>query len=98
MAKKKPSALEALAKLNDERLALEARTAELKRAAAFELGMVVLDAGGADLGPARLRDLIARVVAFGPDAALQLLSAKSQTTPVAAKSKTVSGAPETANG
>ena len=60
MAKKKPSALKALAIVNDERVALEARAAELRRAAALELGMVVLDAGGADLGPARLRDLSQR--------------------------------------
>ena len=78
MAKKKSSALEALAKLNDERLALEARAAELRRAAALELGMVVLDAGGADLGPARLRDLVTEALAAGPDAGLRMLSGKGQ--------------------
>ncbi len=76
MAKKKPSALEALARLNDERRALEDRAAAVKRAAALELGTVVLDAGGAAIGPLRLRDLIARVAAIGVDAALHRLSAK----------------------
>lgn len=78
MAKKKPSALKALAILNDERLALEARAAELKHAAALELGMVVLDAGGADLGPARLRDLISKAAAPGPDAAPRTVSSKGE--------------------
>lgn len=78
MAKKKPTALQALAIVNDERVALEARAAELKRAAALELGMVVLDAGGADLDPKRLRDLVARALATGPDAALRMLSGKGE--------------------
>lgn len=74
VAKKKPSALEALARLNDERRALDDRGAELKRAASLEIGMVVLDAGGAALGPTRLRALITQVVAIGIEAALQRLS------------------------
>lgn len=87
MAKKKPSALKALAMVNDERLALEARAAELRRAAALELGMVVLDAGGADLGPARLRDLIAKAVAAGPDAASRTVSGKGESMAAGAQTK-----------
>lgn len=75
MAKKKPSALEALARLNDERAQLENRGAELKRAAALELGMIVLDAGGGAVGPAMLKELITRIVAAGADASLQRLEA-----------------------
>ena len=85
MAKKKPSALKALAMVNDERLALEARAAELRRAAALELGMVVLDAGGADLGPARLRDLVAGALAAGPGAATRTVSGKGQRMAAATK-------------
>lgn len=87
MAKKKPSALKALAIVNDERVALEARAAELKRAAAIELGMVVLDAGGADLGSARLRDLVAKALATGPDAALRMLSGKGESMTAATQAK-----------
>jgi hypothetical protein len=87
VAKKKPSALKALARLNDERLALEARAAELRRAAALELGMVVLDAGGADLGPARLRDLISKAVAAGPDAASRTVSSKGESMAAATQTK-----------
>ena len=87
MAKKKPSALEALSLVNDERVALEARAAELKRAAALELGMVVLDAGGADLGPARLRDLIVKAVGAGLDATLRRVSGKAESMAAAARAE-----------
>ncbi|WP_156680478.1 DUF6437 family protein [Sphingomonas profundi] len=58
MAKKKPSALDALTRLNEERRVLETRGADVRRAAALELGYAVLDAGGADLGIARLKELV----------------------------------------
>nr|WP_302477389.1 DUF6437 family protein [Sphingomonas sp. ID1715] len=78
VAKKKPSALEALARLNDERAQLENRGAELKRAAALELGMIVLDAGGGAIGPAKLKELVARIVAAGADVSLQRLASSSE--------------------
>lgn len=87
MAKKKPSALDALARLNDERLALDARGVDLKRAAALELGLVVLDAGGAELGPIRLRDLVLKVIANGPDAVLRSLSGGRERGDQTAKTK-----------
>lgn len=93
MAKKKPSALEALARLNDERRALEDRAAELKRAAALELGMVVLDAGGAAIGPAKLRALIGLVATLGVDTALQRLSAKGEGPPPTAMAKVAGSKP-----
>lgn len=99
MAKKKSSALKALAMVNDERVALEARAAELRRAAALELGMVVLDAGAADLGPARLRDLVAKAIAIGPDAALRMLSGKGESVATADQTKPkLAGSLEPANG
>lgn len=76
MAKKKPSALDALARLNEERRSLNEREAELKRAAALELGLVVIDAGGAAIGPVHLRSLIAQIVAIGVQAASDGLGAK----------------------
>lgn len=87
VAKKKPSALEALARLNDERAQLENRGAELKRAAALELGMIVLDAGGGAIGPAKLKELIARIVGTGADASLQRLAASSEILKQAGKLK-----------
>lgn len=99
MAKKKPSALEALVKLNDERLALEARAADLKRAAAIELGMVVFDAGGADLGPPLLRELIAKAVTIGSDAMMRLLSGGRENPAATTKARqSDSASQEAANG
>ena len=63
MPKKKPSALDALTRLNEERRMLETRGADVRRAAALELGLAVLDAGGASLGIARLRELVIDAVA-----------------------------------
>lgn len=63
MAKKKPSALEALTRHDEERLAMQTKGAELRRAAALELGLIVLDAGGSRLGADALRRLIADAVA-----------------------------------
>ncbi|PAX09041.1 DUF6437 family protein [Sphingomonas lenta] len=65
MAKKKPSALDALARHNDERRAMEDRGAELKRAAALELGLAVLDAGGAGLSLTQVRQAISSALGSG---------------------------------
>ena len=74
MARKKPSALDALAKLDEERAALSEREAALKREAASELGTVLLAAGGAVLRPERLKQIIERVIVVGPDEALRRLA------------------------
>lgn len=73
MAKKKPSALEALARVKNERAALESRAADLKRAAALEVGLVVLDAGGAELDPHHLRSLVSRACDLGVEVAIKRL-------------------------
>ena len=62
MAKKKPSAQDALTRHDEERLAMQTKGAELRRAAALELGLIVLDAGGSRLGTDALRRLIAGAV------------------------------------
>lgn len=62
MPKKKTSALSALAKHDDERRALDDRGAEIRRAAALELGQTVLDAGGAALSLAEIKTVIAGAV------------------------------------
>jgi hypothetical protein len=74
VAKKKPSALDALAKLDEERAALSEREAALKREAALELGAAVLIAGGAVLRPERLKSIVESVVRIGADEALRRLS------------------------
>ncbi|WP_375272276.1 DUF6437 family protein [Sphingomonas sp.] len=58
MAKKKPSALDALTRHDEEQRLLESRREELRRAAALELGLIALDAGGGALGAEGLRTAI----------------------------------------
>lgn len=99
MARKKSSALKALADVRQERMALESRAAELKRAAALELGLVVLDAGGEDLGPEALRGLVARAAAIGTDAPLrQLAQADRRTADATGLEPGTSPAGEVGNG
>jgi Arc/MetJ-type ribon-helix-helix transcriptional regulator len=62
MARKSPTALDALQKLRTERQDLEAREAEARRAAALELGMIALDAGADRLDPGVFRATIAQAV------------------------------------
>lgn len=58
MPKTKPSALDALTRHDEERRRLESRREELRRAAALELGLITLDAGGGALGAEGLRQAI----------------------------------------
>lgn len=58
MAKKKPSALGALTRHDEEQRLLESRREDLRRAAALELGLIALDAGGGALGAEGLRQAI----------------------------------------
>lgn len=58
MAKKKPSALDALTRHDEEQRLLDSRREELRRAAALELGLIALDAGGGALGAEGLRQAI----------------------------------------
>ena len=78
MPRKPTSALDALARHEELQLAARERGETLRRAAALELGAIVLGAGGAILGPDGLRRVIDAAVAAqrmggGPD---RLLRAK----------------------
>ena len=62
MARKSPTALDALQKLRTERQVLELREAEARRAAALELGLIALEAGAERLDPGAFRATIAQAV------------------------------------
>jgi hypothetical protein len=62
MARKSPTALDALQKLRTERQELESREAEARRAAALELGMIALDEGADRLDASIFRMTIAQAV------------------------------------
>jgi len=58
VAKKKPSALDALTRHDEEERRLASLRDALRQAAALELGIIVLDAGGGSLGSEGLRQAI----------------------------------------
>ncbi|SFR99526.1 DUF6437 family protein [Sphingomonas jatrophae] len=62
MAKKKPSALDALTRHDEEERRLASLRDALRQAAALELGTIVLDAGGGALGSEGLRVAIRKAL------------------------------------
>ena len=74
MARRSPTALDALNKLREERFALDLREAELRTAAATELGRIALDAGADRLEPAQLKRLLELAVPLGAKAAIDRLA------------------------
>jgi hypothetical protein len=75
MARSKPSALEALRKLGEERRLLDAREASLREEAAAELGRLLINGDTASTEPAKLKQLIRASMTLGIDTALSRLSA-----------------------
>ena len=74
MAKTDSSAVAALPKLNDESAKMQRRIAEARRAAATELGEVVLSAGAESIPPRDLKLLLVAVMKLGPAKALELIA------------------------
>ncbi len=66
-------ALKGLAKLQEERLALDAKEAKLKQEVAAELGEVMVAAGAHMIDPKTLSKIVAKVVDLGEDEALKRL-------------------------
>ena len=65
MAKKKPSALDALTRHDEEERRLASLRDALRQAAALELGTIVLDAGGGALGSEGLRMAVRKALGDG---------------------------------
>ena len=68
MTKRKRTALEALDAFEREQLERAKREADLRRAAALELGLAVMEAGGARLSVDALRTAVKAAVASLPKA------------------------------
>ncbi len=66
-----------MAKAEQDKAAAVKRIAELRKAAAGELGEVVLAAGAQTLPPRELKALLVAIMAAGPAKALELLSSGS---------------------
>ena len=74
MARSKPSARDALIKMQRQREKLAAEEATLRENAAAELGMVLLNCGAETLEPNELRQIVQRAMTLGVDETLKRLA------------------------
>jgi hypothetical protein len=76
MARSKPSARDALKKLREQRLDLDAQEIRLRDEAAAELGKLLVECGAETIEPAQLRQVVQASMKLGIDEALKRLTAK----------------------
>jgi hypothetical protein len=76
MARSKPSARDALKKLREQRLDLDAQEVRLRDEAAAELGKLLVECGAETIEPAQLRQVVQASMKLGIDEALKRLTAK----------------------
>jgi len=76
MARSKPSARDALKKLREQRLELDAQEVRLRDEAATELGKILVECGAETIEPAELRRVVQASMALGIDETLKRLAAK----------------------
>ncbi len=74
MARSKPSALDALKRLREQREELAQREVKLREEAAGELGKLLVDCNAETLDPGKLRQLVRATMAIGIDVALERLT------------------------
>ena len=76
MARSKPSARDALKKLREQRLELDAQEVRLRDEAATELGKMLVECGAETVEPAELKRVVQASMALGIDETLKRLAAK----------------------
>ena len=76
MARSKPSARDALKKLREQRLELDAQEVRLRDEAATELGKMLVECGAETIEPAELKRVVQASMALGIDETLKRLTAK----------------------
>jgi hypothetical protein len=76
MARSKPSARDALKKLREQRLDLDAQEVRLRDEAAAELGKLLVECGAETIEPAQLKQVVQASMKLGIDEALKRLTAK----------------------
>jgi hypothetical protein len=76
MAKSKPSARDALKKLREQRLELDAQEVRLRDEAAAELGKLLVECGAETIEPAQLKKVVQASMNLGIDEALTRLLPK----------------------
>ena len=76
MARSKPSARDALKKLREQRLKLDAQEVRLRDEAATELVKLLVECGAETIEPAQLRQVVQASMKLGIDEALKRLAPK----------------------
>ena len=76
MARSKPSARDALKKLREQRLELDAQEVRLRDEAAAELGKLLVECGAETIEPAQLKQVVQATMTLGIDEALKCLTPK----------------------
>jgi len=76
MARSKPSARDALKKLREQRLELDAQEVRLRDEAAAELGKLLVECGAETIEPAQLKRVVQASMALGIDETVKRLTAK----------------------
>jgi hypothetical protein len=76
MARSKPSARDALKKLREQRLELDAQEVRLRDEAAAELGKLLVECGAETIEPAHLRQVVQATMSLGIDETLKRLLPK----------------------
>ncbi len=74
MARSKPSALDALRKLREQRALLDSEEARLRQEAASELGKLLIECGAEAIEPTQLRQVVRATMALGIEETLKRIA------------------------
>jgi len=74
MARSKPSALDALRKLREQRALLDSEEARLRQEAASELGKLLFECGAETIEPAQLRPGVRAAMTLGIEETLKRIA------------------------
>jgi hypothetical protein len=74
MARSKPSALDALRKLREQRARLDSEEARLRQEAATELGKLLIECGAETIEPAQLRQVVRAAMTLGIEETLKRIA------------------------
>jgi hypothetical protein len=74
MARSKPSALDALRKLREQRALLDSEEARLRQEAATELGKLLIECGAETIEPAQLRQVVRAAMTLGIEETLKRIA------------------------
>lgn len=74
MARSKPSALDALRKLREQRALLDNEETRLRQEAASELGKLLIECGAETIEPAQLRQVVRAAMTLGIEETLKRIA------------------------